>query len=112
MTKLRSMIFRAFFLALILALTFSPAPAHFVLGPYALVEAGDTVISVPGYSVPSFVRWDGDDLPDLVVGEGGGGVPEGRVRIYLNTGSLASPQFDGFFYAQSEGADLVGLSSG
>lgn len=83
-----------------------------VLGPEELVRAGGISIDVPGYSVPSFVFWDGDTLRDLVIGEGGGGVAEARVRIYLNMGTADAPQFAGFFYAQSNGSDLIGAGSG
>lgn len=90
----------------------APAEADLVLGPEGLVQAGGINIDVPGYSVPSFVLWNGDSLRDLVVGEGGGGVVEAKVRIYLNTGTSNAPQFTGFFYAQSNGSDLVGAGAG
>jgi hypothetical protein len=90
----------------------APSVADLVLGPEELVQAGGVAIDVPGYSVPSFVFWDGDSLRDLVVGEGGGGLTEARVRIYLNTGTAEEPQFSGFFYAQSSGSDLVGAGAG
>lgn len=80
-----------------------PAPADLYLGPEELVQADGADIQVPGWSVPSFVYWDGDDLKDLVVGEGGN---PGKVRVYLNVGTSSSPQFSGYLYAQSDGADL------
>jgi len=89
-----------------------PAAAQLFLGPEELVRANDIDIQVPGYSVPSFVFWDGDNLRDLVIGEGGGGVSEGKVRVYLNIGSSSIPQFSTYFYAQSDGADLVSLGGG
>ena len=42
------------------------------LGPERLVEADGVVIQLPGYSVPSFVDWNDDNLKDLLIGEGGG----------------------------------------
>jgi len=81
--------------------------AGFDLGPEELVQADGFDIEVPGYSVPSFIFWDGDDLRDLVVGEGGGGIPEGKVRIYLNIGTEDDPLFADYFYAQSADSDLV-----
>ena len=77
------------------------------LGPEEIVQAGGSAIAVPGYSVPSFVRWDGDGLRDLVIGEGGGGVAEGKVRIYLNGGTASEPEFFDYVYAQSLDTDLV-----
>jgi hypothetical protein len=85
-------------------------PDEFKLGAEEIVcDSSDDPIVVPGYSIPSFVCWDGDALPDLVIGEGGydGQVTHpGKVRIYLNTGWPNWPAFDGWFYAQSDGGDL------
>lgn len=80
-----------------------PAAADLYLGPEELVQADGADIQVSGWSVPSFVYWDGDDLKDLVVGEGGN---PGKVRVYLNAGTSSAPQFTAYFYAQSGGADL------
>lgn len=88
------------------------ASADLLLGPEELVQANSINIDVPGYSVPSFVFWDGDTLMDLVVGEGGGGVTEGKVRVYLNVGTAQNPTFTDYFYVQSEGSDLISPGSG
>jgi hypothetical protein len=96
----------------ILSLIVSTATPALDVGPEQIVEAGGTPIAVPGYSVPSFVPWDGDTLPDLVTGEGGGGYPDGKIRIYRNTGSPGSPAFTDYVYAQSGGGDLVVPASG
>jgi hypothetical protein len=89
---------------LFLLLTTLPAAADLLLGPEQYVQAGGADILVSGYSVPSYTYWDGDELMDLIVGEGG---DPGKVRVYLNVGTLGSPQFSDFFYAQSQGADLT-----
>ena len=86
-----------------------PAAADLYLGPEELVQADGLDIDVPGWSVPSFVNWDGDDLKDLVVGEGGN---PGKVRVYLNVGTPSAPQFSACFYAQSDGFDLEVPGSG
>ncbi len=99
----------------LLAMTVPPQAslsAQISFGPAETVQAGGVDISVPGFSVPSFARWNGDDLPDLVVGEGGLGTYDGKVRVYINTGSSGSPAFGSFFYVQSEGSDLASPSSG
>jgi WD40 repeat protein len=75
------------------------------LGPEELVQAAGGPISVPGYSVPSYVDWNNDGRMDLVVGQGGAGY-EGKVRVYLNDGTASNPQFSDFFYAQANGSDL------
>jgi len=76
------------------------------LGPEEIIQANGVDIEVPGYSVPSFVDWNNDNLNDLVIGEGGSG-REGKVRVYLNVGTESNPQFSNYFYVQSEGADLT-----
>ncbi len=81
------------------------------LGPEELVQANGVDIEVPGYSVPSFVDWNNDNLKDLVIGEGGG-IRDGKVRVYINVGTEPNPQFSDYFYAQSEGADLTCPASG
>jgi hypothetical protein len=82
------------------------------LGPEQLVQAGVTDVEVYGYSVPSYVDWNNDGKKDLVVGEGGGGYSDGKVRVYLNNGTASDPQFSSYSYAQSDGSDLVVLGSG
>jgi hypothetical protein len=95
-------------LLIILLLLFSPIPvsADLVLGPVEFVQANGVDIQVPGYSVPSFVPWDGDDLPDLVLGEGGLTSYPGKVRIYLNVGTFDEPSFGDYSFVQSNGVDL------
>ncbi|MFN8179250.1 MAG: FG-GAP-like repeat-containing protein [bacterium] len=83
------------------------AAAQLTFGPAESVQAGGTDLVVTGYSVPSFVLWDGDGLRDLVVGEGGGTSAQGKVRVYLNVGTASEPAFASYFYAQSLGSDLV-----
>ncbi len=97
---------------LLLSLSVSASSAGLVLGPEQIVKAGGTNISVPGYSVPSFVHWNGDGLKDLVVGEGSGLTGFGRVRVYINSGTSGNPAFTGYFYAQSEGSDLQSPGGG
>jgi hypothetical protein len=85
------------------------------LGPEQLVQVGvtdRTDIEVDGYSVPSYVDWNNDGRKDLVVGEGGGGYINGKVRVYLNNGTASEPQFSSYFYAQSDGSDLVVTGEG
>ena len=79
-------------------------------GPEEIVEANGVDIVVPGYSIPSFEDWNNDLLKDLIVGQGS--PSPAKVRVYLNVGTEADPQFDSFFYAQANGADLTCPSSG
>lgn len=83
-----------------------PALADLHLGPEQLVPADGIDIDVPGYSVPTFAHWNGDELKDLIVGEGSGTYTP-KVRVYLNVGTNGHPEFTEFFYAQSNGSDLT-----
>jgi len=66
------------------------------------VQADGEDIQVDEYSVPALADWNDDGLVDLLVGESTG--VQGRVRIYLNTGTAASPVFEeaGWALLQSE----------
>jgi len=81
------------------------------LGLEEFVKADGNDIQVPGYSVPSFVEWNNDNLKDLVIGEGGG-LEDAKVRVYLNVGTESNPQFSDYFYVQSNGSDLTCPASG
>ncbi|MHC4533302.1 MAG: hypothetical protein ACYS6K_05055 [Planctomycetota bacterium] len=81
------------------------------LGPEEIIQANGADIQVPGYSVPSLVDWNNDNLQDLVIGEGSG-FGDAKVRVYLNVGTEAEPVFADYFYAQSEGSDLTCPASG
>jgi hypothetical protein len=96
---------------LVLALGPLPVVADLLLGSDEPVDVSGEAIDVPGYSIPTFADWNSDGVRDLVVGEGSGTYP-GKVRIYLNTGVPTSPEFDAFFYAQSDTGDLIELGGG
>ena len=89
-----------------------PARSALILDAEQFVQAGDIDIEVPGYSVPSLAEWNGDTLPDLIVGEGGLGLYAGKVRVYINQGSPGAPEFNSFSYVQADGADLARTSGG
>ena len=96
----------------LLSIAISTSAAGLVLGPEQTVQAGGVDITVTGYSVPSFIHWDGDGLKDLVVGEGSGLTGFGLVRVYLNSGTPGNPIFTGYFYAQANGSDLQSPGGG
>ena len=97
--------------ALLIAVA-SAATAQPTFGVGGIIQANGSNIAVSGYSVPSLVDWNDDGLADLVIGEGGGTAPTGKVRVYLNVGVPTLPQFTDYFYAQSNGTDLVVTASG
>lgn len=100
---------RGVVLAAVLFAGVAVAAADLRLNSEEHVQSGGVDIDVPGYSVPSTADWDGDDLPDLLVGEGGA---EGKVRVYLNVGTVSAPEFDGYAYAQAGTTDLVEPGAG
>ena len=111
MSEQRTRPARALAAIAVLTAAFSTAQAQLSLGAAEYVVAGGSNIGVTGYSVPSFVEWNEDGLPDLLVGEGSGSYI-GRVRVYLNAGTSFQPQFPGYSYVQSNGADLELLGGG
>ncbi|MFH1419279.1 MAG: VCBS repeat-containing protein [Planctomycetota bacterium] len=112
MYAIRSHLPRVTSLALAIALMATPSAfADLTLGPEELVQAGGLDIGVSGYSVPSYADWNGDGLMDLILGEGSGSYTP-KVRIYLNGGSVSSPAFSTYSYAQSNGSDLTVPGSG
>jgi hypothetical protein len=88
-----------------------PAPP-LNFGPEEIIQAEGVDILVPGYSVPSFVDWNNDGLRDLIIGQGSGSYPPGKVRVYLNVGTESEPQFLDYFFVQSNGTDLTVPASG
>jgi hypothetical protein len=57
------------------------------------VRDGEKFIDVDvGHAAPLYTDFDGDGVPDLLVGQFG----EGKLRIYKNLGSAKEPRFDGF----------------
>ena len=91
---------------MLMLLAAGPAVAQLQLGPEQFVQADGVAIGVPGYSVPRLAYWDGDDLPDLIVGQGSG-TTTALIRVYLNTGTSCDPTFSDYLVAQSNGADLI-----
>jgi hypothetical protein len=72
------------------------------LGPPVRVLAGGKPINVDtGHAAPLVHDFDGDGVPDLLVGQFKGG----KVRFYRNLGTAAKPKFGGFSYIQAGGVD-------
>ncbi len=76
-----------------------------------VLQAGDGDLKVDAYSVPETADFNADGLPDLLIGEktlAG----EGKVRVYLNTGTAAEPVYGDWSYARAEEADVAVPGSG
>jgi len=72
------------------------------LAPPVQVHAGGRPIDVllVGHSAPFYGDVDGDGINDLLVGQ----FSEGRLRIYRNLGTNASPRFEGYQWFEAGGA--------
>lgn len=82
---------------LVLALS---SAAKIELAEPFLVKSGSDAIKVDvGHASPTFADFDGDGLPDLLVGQFG----EGKLRIYRNVGTKGAPKFDGFKWFEAGG---------
>ncbi len=76
------------------------------------VLCGDQPLDVVddiGHAAPCFTDFDGDGLPDLLVGVFGKGVKKkgdlaATLRIYKNVGQEGRPKFTGFEYFQAGGS--------
>jgi hypothetical protein len=98
--------------AVVLVFGAGSAGAQLDLDPPVTVQDAGVDLWVSGYSVPSCADWDADGLQDLVVGDGGGGITVGQVRIYRNVGTAEAPAFDGYVQAMADGSPLALPASG
>lgn len=71
--------------------------------PPVRVEAGGKPLDVEryGHAAPFVGDFDGDGLPDLLVGQ----FHEGRLRVYRNIGTKGKPRFGPYEWFQA-GGDL------
>ena len=83
----------------LIALAFA-SPAKITFAEPFLAKANGQVIKVEiGHAAPILADFDGDKLPDLLVGQFG----EGKLRIYKNIGSRTAPKFGNFEWFQAGG---------
>jgi hypothetical protein len=76
--------------------------------PGELLQAAGQSLDVGTYAIPCVADWNGDGRKDLLVGY----QTAGKVALYLNTGSDASPVFTTSVNLQAGGADIYLPSSG
>ncbi|MCG8375483.1 MAG: hypothetical protein MI702_03285 [Chlorobiales bacterium] len=65
------------------------------------VKANGEIIDIGGYgyAAPFYADMDGDNVPDLLIGEFEGG----ELRIYRNHGTAINPVFKDFEYLKVDG---------
>ena len=69
--------------------------------PFRVRDAKGFIDVDIGHAAPLVADFDGDGVPDLLVGQFG----EGKLRVYKNVGSAKEPKFDGFTWFQAGGKD-------
>ena len=84
---------------------------QFVLGAKKYEAVGFMDNAAYSYACPTLYDWNGDGLLDLIVGEKTAD-NKGKVRIYLNRGTSASPLFDNWTYLQKSGSDVEFTAQG
>ena len=78
------------------------------LRPAQLLYASGAPLVPGSYAIPCATDWNGDGRKDLMVGY----QSAGKVALYLNAGSDASPVFTNFVNLQAGGADITHISGG
>jgi len=76
-------------------------------GAEEIIKAAGSDIDVGAFSVPSFFDWNNDSLDDLIIGDS-----SGKVRVFLNNGTINQPAFSNSFFVQANGSDLQVSRSG
>ncbi len=81
-------------------------PGEPLLGAGSTLEVGPEGAKLPvdvgDRAIPLYLDWNEDGLRDLVVG-----AMDGRIHIFLNSGTESDPDFQGVTYAQGSVGDLV-----
>lgn len=70
----------------------TPVSPERLAAPFRVRDAQGWIDVDGGMAAPLVTDFDGDGLPDLLVGQFG----EGKLRIYKNRGSAKEPRFDDF----------------
>jgi hypothetical protein len=82
------------------AVAAEPARSQFSAPVRIEAEGGPIDVDI-GHAAPFVADFDGDDTPDLLVGQFG----DGKLRIYRNEGTAREPLFKTFTWFKA-GADL------
>jgi hypothetical protein len=73
--------------------------------PYRIKLADGSVLDVEGtgHAAPAYGDFDGDGIPDLLVGE----FKDGALRIYRNHGTAVDPVFKDFEFFKVDGDQVT-----
>ena len=78
----------------------APPPRSELAAPVKLTADGKAIdVGRSGHAAPFVGDFDGDGLPDLLVGQ----FHEGRLRVYLNKGKKGAPRFDSWTWFTADG---------
>jgi len=77
----------------LIALGLLTAPSDIFEPPFRVRDAHGFIDVDAGHAAPLMTDFDGDGVPDLLVGQF-----DGRLRVYKNIGTAKAPRFDGFTY--------------
>jgi hypothetical protein len=73
------------------------------LAPPFRVQVGDKPVDASvGHAAPFVMDFDGDGLPDLLMGQ----YSDCQLRIYRNVGTKAEPKFKAFAYFKAGGREI------
>jgi hypothetical protein len=82
------------------AFAVGPPPPPELAAPVKLLANGKALdVERSGHAAPFVGDFDGDGLPDLLVGQ----FHEGRLRVYLNKGKKGQPRFETWKWFEAGG---------
>jgi hypothetical protein len=78
--------------------------------PFRVRDAAGLIDVDVGHAAPLMADFDGDGIPDLLVGQFGQS-DQGKLRIYKNIGTTKEPKFEGFTWFKT-GEEEARIPSG
>ncbi|MBD3369026.1 hypothetical protein GF402_01530 [Candidatus Fermentibacteria bacterium] len=85
----------------LMAVAFADLPEF--SSPFFVQASGVDLVVDGSVPDPYVADWDGDGVKDLIVGQ----FSQGKIRLYLNSGTNASPVFTTYSFLQADGSDIT-----